>query len=86
MRYLLATLCIAVLLTGPLVTPILTPASTPDGSGNVMVADEADTFLEGIDWDDWLLLEGIDWDDWLMLEGIDWDDWLENMFDRQTEA
>jgi hypothetical protein len=85
MRYLLPALCLAVLLSGPLATPILTSASTPDYSGAVMVADGGDTMLEGIDWDDWLMLEGIDWDDWLMLDGIDWDDWLYGLFENRPE-
>jgi len=85
MRYLLATLCLAVLLTGPLAMATLTSASTPDYPDTIMVADEGDTMLEGIDWDDWLYLEGIDWDDWLYLEGIDWDDWLYSLFETRPE-
>jgi len=83
MRILISTLLIAVLLIGPLAARVLTSTNVTGPDCPVVVADDPDPLLEGIDWDEWFdnLLEGIDWDEWFdnMLEGIDWDEWLESI-------
>ncbi len=97
MRYILITLCLAVLITGPLAGSISGLTDTDDSTANIMVAEDPKPLLDGIDWDEWLLLEGIDWDEWLklegidwdewlLLEGIDWDEWLKRLFSREQEV
>jgi len=79
MRNLLIVLCLAVLIMGPVYAQVARPAGNADSTKVYAVAENPTPKLDGIDWDEWLLLDGIDWSTWLMLDGIDWDEWLDSI-------
>lgn len=71
MRYLIITLLIAMVLTGPMANAMANSLDPVDAKPLIQVADEPVTLLDGIDWDEWLDC---------LLDGIDWDEWFDNLF------
>lgn len=71
MRYLIITLLIALILTGPLANAMTNSPDPVDSQPLIQVAGEPTTLLDGIDWDEWFDC---------LLDGIDWDEWFDNLF------
>ncbi len=73
MKFASIMLLVVLLLTIQITMPAMGSVSA-DAPAGIVIADEPDTMLDGIDWDEWLdnLAE-------TLLDGIDWDEWLDNL-------